>query len=82
MTSLRGWQCLQCLDPLGSMPAERLPFGMQPGTVFNLFILQRKQPLKQRQQQKGTLMPSPQLRGARMQPAKKWGLPANMVNKV
>lgn len=82
MISLRCWQCLQHLAPLGSMPAERLPFWMQPGTVFNLFILQRKQPPEQRQQQKGTLTPSPQLQGARMQPAKKRGLPANMINKV
>lgn len=58
------------------------PFGCGQAPSLISLLLQRKQPPEQRQQQKGTLMPSPQLLGARMQPAKKQGLPANMIKKV
>lgn len=70
------------LAPHRFVPSERLPFRTGPGTVFNLFPLQRKLPPEQRQQQKGTLRPSPQLLGARIQPAKRRGLPANTVKKA
>ena len=43
--------------------------------LSNLLPLQSKQPPEQRQQQKGTLTLSPQLLGARMQPA-------NMIKKM